>query len=59
MPTLPIGTVGDNAADGASERSRYPVMRRGMVAWAGGRLGPDFFVALGDHPEWGNGHVVW
>lgn len=36
-----------------------PVIRRGMVAWAGGRGGPDFFIALAQHPEWGNGHTVW
>ena len=36
-----------------------PVIRRGMVAWAGGSGGPDFFVALAQHPEWGNGHTVW
>ena len=21
--------------------------------------GPDFFIALAQHPEWGNGHTVW
>jgi cyclophilin family peptidyl-prolyl cis-trans isomerase len=21
--------------------------------------GPDFFIALNGHPEWGNGHTVW
>ena len=21
--------------------------------------GPDFFIALASHPEWGNGHTVW
>jgi hypothetical protein len=36
-----------------------PVIRRGMVAWAGGQGGPDFFVALAQHPEWGNGHTVF
>ena len=36
-----------------------PVIRRGMVAWAGGGGGPDFFIALAKHPEWGNGHTVW
>lgn len=56
-PGPPAGAVPDNVADAANKR-RYPVMRRGMVAWAGGGLGPDFFIALGDHPEWGTGHVV-
>ena len=30
-----------------------------MVAWAGGRGGFDFFIALAQHSEWGNGHTVW
>jgi len=30
-----------------------------MCAWAGGGSGPDFFVALAHHPEWGTGHTVW
>ena len=46
-PGPPAGALEDNAADAAAER-RYPVMRRGMVAWAGGGLGPDFFIALGE-----------
>jgi hypothetical protein len=36
-----------------------PIIQRGMVAWAGGQGGPHFFVALADHPEWGNGHTVF
>ena len=42
-----------------SAQGAKPVIRRGMVAWAGGGGGPDFFVALAQHPEWGNGHTVW
>lgn len=34
-------------------------VRKGTVAWAGGLSGPDFFVALADHPEWGTGHHAW
>lgn len=30
-----------------------------MVAWAGGKGGPHFFIALADHPEWGHGHTVF
>ena len=30
-----------------------------MLAWAGGAGGPDFFIALAQHPEWGNGHTVF
>ena len=36
-----------------------PVIQRGMLAWAAGGGGPDFFVALAQHPEWGHGHTVW
>ena len=34
-----------------------PKVRRGHACLIGG--GPDFFIAVGDHPEWGNGHTVW
>ncbi|KAL1520138.1 hypothetical protein AB1Y20_023610 [Prymnesium parvum] len=40
-------------------REDNPVVRRGMVAWAGGSSGPAFFIALADHPEWGRGHTVF
>eukprot|EP00966_Prymnesium_polylepis_P282088 6518539-Prymnesium_polylepis.1 len=30
-----------------------------MVAWAGGGGGPELFIALAEHPEWGTGHTVW
>ncbi|CAJ1951170.1 unnamed protein product [Cylindrotheca closterium] len=33
-------------------------VKRGMVAWAGDK-GIHFFMALADHPEWGNAHTVW
>ena len=42
-----------------ASREDNPVVRRGMVAWAGGACGPAFFVALADHPEWGRGHTVF
>jgi len=35
------------------------MIKRGMVAWAGGGNGPDFFIALADHPEWGRDHTVF
>ncbi|KAK3235611.1 hypothetical protein CYMTET_54200 [Cymbomonas tetramitiformis] len=44
-------------ADAGSEAR--PVIRRGMLAWAGGGGGPDFFIALAEHPEWGHGHTVF
>lgn len=36
-----------------------PIIRRGMIAWAGGGGGSDAFIALAHHPEWGHGHTVW
>jgi cyclophilin family peptidyl-prolyl cis-trans isomerase len=30
-----------------------------MVAWAGGKGGPHFFIALADHPEWKHQHTVF
>lgn len=36
-----------------------PLIRRGMIAWAGGGGGADGFIALAEHPEWGHGHTVW
>lgn len=41
------------------DRKARPLIRRGMIAWAGGGGGPDGFIALADHPEWGHGHTVW
>ena len=38
-------------------RESAPKVRRGHACLIGG--GPDFFIAVGDHPEWGNGHTVW
>jgi cyclophilin family peptidyl-prolyl cis-trans isomerase len=36
-----------------------PELQVGSVAWAGGGLGPDFFVSLVAHPEWKHDHFVW
>ena len=36
-----------------------PIIERGMVAWAGGKGGPHFFIALAEHPEWEHGHTVF
>lgn len=38
-------------------REGAPKVRRGHACLIGG--GPDFFIAVGPHPEWGNGHTVW
>jgi hypothetical protein len=34
-----------------------PSVQRGHVCLIGG--GPDFFIALAAHPEWGTVHTVW
>ena len=47
----PTGTRITPAAPDAGPGAK-PIIRRGMVAWAGGGGGPDFFVALAQHPEW-------
>lgn len=39
--------------------SYTPFVERGMVAWAGGKGGPHFFIALAQHPEWKHAHTVW
>ena len=38
-----------------------PIMKRGMVGWAGGSAGPDFFVYIGEHPatHWSHDHTVF
>ena len=38
-------------------REAAPIVQRGDVCLIGG--GPDFFIALAAHPEWGTGHTVW
>ena len=38
-------------------REGAPKVRRGHACLIGG--GPDFFIAVGGHPEWGNGHTVF
>jgi hypothetical protein len=42
----------DNHAENAKAEDHRPMIQRGMVAWAGGKGGPHFFIALADHPEW-------
>lgn len=42
-----------------AEPTSSPMITRGMVAWAGGKGGPHFFIALADHPEWKHEHTVW
>ena len=38
-----------------------PVMQRGYVAWAAGKMGPDFFIDAYPKPAvwWGTQHTVW
>ena len=50
---------GNEVNPNAAPESHQPIIQRGMVAWAGGKGGPHFFIALADHPEWQHGHTVW
>jgi len=52
------GFVNSKISHVEREANRPVPLERGMVAWAGPR-GIHFFVALADHPEWGNEHTVW
>ena len=38
-----------------------PTMTKGMVGWAGGGTGPDFFINVFNDPVdwWGQQHTVW
>jgi len=49
----------DREVPNASSEDHRPIIRRGMVAWAGGKGGPHFFIALANHPEWQHSHTVW
>lgn len=40
------------------DQNRPKILKRGMVAWAGGNS-IHFFIALADHPEWGDFHTAW
>ncbi|PRW61257.1 peptidyl-prolyl cis- cyclophilin type [Chlorella sorokiniana] len=50
------GRLHDLAEDPPYEGNTIEV-RRGHVCFIPG--GKDFFIALGDHPEWGTSHPVW
>ncbi|KAI7844862.1 hypothetical protein COHA_001515 [Chlorella ohadii] len=50
------GRLHDLAEDPPYEGASIEV-RRGHVCFIPG--GKDFFIALGDHPEWGTSHPVW
>mmetsp|Transcript_62294 Transcript_62294/g.74967 ORF Transcript_62294/g.74967 Transcript_62294/m.74967 type:complete len:226 (-) Transcript_62294:154-831(-) len=41
-------------------KCRGPIMTRGMVGWAGGTSGPDFFIGMYKNPAtwWNNDHTV-
>lgn len=38
-------------------REAAPIVKRGYVCLVG--EGPDFFISLGEHTEWGNAHTVF
>jgi hypothetical protein len=39
------------------DKEAAPLVQRGDACFIGS--GPDFFIAVGPHPEWGTGHTVW
>jgi hypothetical protein len=39
------------------DKEGAPLVVRGDACFIGS--GPDFFIAVGPHPEWGSGHTVW
>jgi cyclophilin family peptidyl-prolyl cis-trans isomerase len=39
------------------DKESAPLVARGDACFIGS--GPDFFLAVGAHPEWGQGHTVW
>lgn len=41
----------------AIDKEEAPLVGRGFACLIGS--GPDFFLAVGPHSEWGNGHTVW
>jgi len=43
------------------DKCHGPIMTRGMVGWAGGGPGPNFFLDMYDSPAdfWDNDHTVW
>lgn len=52
------GLVNSKYTQVEQDNHRPKVLKRGMVAWAGGNS-IHFFIALADHPEWGDFHTVW
>lgn len=53
------GLVSDSSEKVPPAESYNPIIERGMVAWAGGKGGPHFFIALAQHPEWKHDHTVF
>lgn len=52
------GFMNTKLKDIVREDHKPSLLKRGNVAWAGNQ-GLHFFMALADHPEWGNAHTVW
>jgi cyclophilin family peptidyl-prolyl cis-trans isomerase len=53
------GVTSLQKAPNSVEGKKRPELQVGSVAWAGGGLGPDFFISLVAHPEWKHDHNVW
>ena len=52
------GFVNSKFKQVVQDQNRPKILKRGMVAWAGGNS-IHFFIALADHPEWGDFHTAW
>jgi len=72
LPNKVLGGCPDKYSDIEVEKSKCPewdsncdchgpIMTRGMVGWAGGGGGPDFFIDMYKKPalHWENQHTVW
>jgi len=59
LPNKVLGTCPDGFKD--VPKCHGPLMTRGMVGWAAGEGGPDFFIDNYSRPAdwWNNDHTVW
>lgn len=59
---VPLGECPDGVPEDLKRGNCHgPVMIKGMVGWAGGKSGPDFFIDGYKQPAkfWGTQHTVW
>lgn len=60
-PNEVLGSCPNNVIVEKGEKCHGPEMTRGMVGWAAGEGGPDFFIDNYKRPAdwWGHEHTVW